>query len=221
MGFKLKVDFTRLEILGAILAAMVVAGAIFWWMINLYDERQPLTVLAARADLTAPRMLKIGDLKTLNISRESLPQTAVVDINQVVGQVLTRSLSANEVITTKDLIYDRDPNSEATLVPAGFSGFTLPSAWLSAPFPKVKKNDSISIYAAFPPTRTSGNNAGILASSIRVLSSETNKDGQSTAVLLALTPDIISRLIQARAANYQMIVAVEASGSSLAPAGSL
>lgn len=214
MKFFSNFTHTRWEIIGTLTAALAAAAVFFWWMNNLYVEREPVMVVAAAHDLTAPSILRASDIKLLSISRNSLPVTAIVDDRQIVGRVLTKPLSANQVITTHDLIYDRDPDSEATLVPSGYTGFVLPFSWLAAPFPKIKKNDYVSVYMAFPQSRSGASGAGVLVSNARVLSVSADKDGQPTSVFLALPAEAVGRMLQARAANFSLVVVAEPLPSS-------
>lgn len=219
MRLSFKLNHSRLEILGALLAALIAAGAIFWWLTNLYNEREPQSVVAAATDLSAPRVLKEADLITLQISRRSLPDTAVVEADQIVGQVLTRSLSAREVVTTADLVYNRDPGSEATLVPTGLVGFVLPGGWLTSGFPKIKKNDFITIMSVWPATgapRFSPAGAGPIARGIPVLSVSADKDSAPSAVFIALTSELVGRLMQLHASGYPLAVVAEPANTAAA-----
>lgn len=200
---------TRLENIGVIVAALFAAGGVGWWMVHFAGQKEFVSVMAAKKNLVAPLTISANDLAVINVPRESLPLTALIDAKEIIGKVLTRSVSAREILTTQDLVYDRDPNSASALVPQGKTGFVLPSSWLAAPFPKVKKNDFITVYVAFPPTRAVSAGGGVVLSFARVLAVSADKDGNPGSLLLALDDNAVGRISQAHAGSYQLTAAVE------------
>ena len=118
-------NYARLELILAVAFALLAAGAVAYWMFTLGQQKESVAVVVASTDLTAPKILKATDITLRQIPRELAPTTALTDVNQLAGQVLTRTKSSREIFTNTDLIYQRDPSSEATLVPGGHVGFVL------------------------------------------------------------------------------------------------
>ena len=199
----------RFELIAAVSLAIFAGVGVFWWLTAIYAAHEPVAVVVAATDLKAPVVLKRLDLAIVRVPREALPETGVVDLNQAVGQVLTRSLSRRQVLTKNDLIYERDPDSEAALVPSGKIGMVVPGTWLASFFPRVKKNDFVSIYVAWPPVKVGLGGSGALLRNILVLSVSADKDGVPHSLLLALDENGVERLTQAHASQLQLVVVAE------------
>lgn len=206
-----KFNRNRLELGLAMIAAIAAAWGIWYWMATVTDKQATIGVVAAAHDLTAPRKILKEDIKVLHIARAALPGNAVADPEGMVGHALTRSVSENEVITTTDLAYDRDPSSDSALIPSEAIGFVLPSSWLVAPMPKVRKNDFITILAALRQSKGSAGVAGVLLRDARVHG--TTGLGSPETILLGITTDEAERIVQAHASEYALVVIV----SSAAP----
>ena len=208
-------SYARLELLLAVAFALLAAAAVAWWMFTLGQQKESVAVVVAATDLTAPKILKASDITLRQIPRELVPTTALTDVNQLAGQVLTRTKSSREIFTNTDLIYQRDPSSEATLVPGGHVGFVLSGNWLSGPVPHIKKNDFITVYGALPPSRPGDQgDLGVLIRQAQVLSVTYDKDDFPQAILLSLTEATAERILQAHTWQYELAVVVE----SLQPA---
>lgn len=201
--------YTRFEIIGSLTAACLAAYSVYWWMTNLYSQRELVSVVAAARDLEAPRALSFSDLKTISLPRDALLKNGVTNAGSLVGKVLMRSVSANQIITARDAIADRDQDSAALLVPAGKVGATLSASWLTAAFPKIKPNDLIDVYAAFPASQRSPGSAGAVLKNILVLGVTSERDGTPSSVFLALDPSEATKLIQLHASQYPLMAVVE------------
>lgn len=203
-------NYARIELILAIVFAVLAAGAVAWWMFSLGAQKEAISVIVAANDLTAPKIIKANDITIRQIPRELAPLNTLTDPAKLVGQVLTRTKAAREIFTTTDLIYQRDPSSEATLVPAGRVGFVLSGSWLSGPVPKIKKNDFITLYGALPPSgQGDQGDLGVLVRQAQVLSVAYDKDGFPEVLLLSLTEANAERILQAHTWQYQMVVVVE------------
>lgn len=211
-------DRTQTEITIAVIAALVAAAGIGYWMLTLYDAKQTIGVVAASRDLKAPVILTKDDIKTLHLAHEVLPETGVADPEGAIGQVLTRSVSKNEILTTADLIYQRDPSSESTLVPGGQVGFVLPNSWLASPMPRVKKNDFVTVLVGIQDRQGAPGGTGVTVKDARVLYVFADKDGFPFSILLALDEDSSRRLLEAKTNQYQIAVVVESAEPSPAAA---
>lgn len=199
-----KFDRNRLELGLAMIAALAAAWGIWYWMATVIDKQATIGVVAAAIDLSAPRRIEKEDIKVLHLPRAALPGNAVADPEGIIGHALTRSVSENEVITTTDLAYDRDPSSDSALIPNEAIGFVLPSSWLAAPMPKVRKNDFVTILAALRQNRGAAGVAGVLLRDARVHGA--TGAGSPEAVLLGITIDEAERLLQAHTSEYDLVV---------------
>ena len=139
------------------------------------------------------------------ISAKSIPEEKLL-----VGKMLTRSISANQIFTALDVSYTRDPNSESALVPNGLVGLVLPESWLAAPLPKIKKDDSITIYVAAAANNINKEGlAGVIVKAAPVLAVQSGKDGGALAALLALDSEAVERILKAKASQYLLMAVVE------------
>lgn len=209
------VNHSKLEIIFSLLAAGLAAVGLFWWMNNLSSQKQLVSVVVAAKNLETPKNINESDLKIVNAPRELLPKNGITQINVAVGRLLTRQKSENEIITSKDLVYNRDPNSDAALVTPGAVGFVLPGSWLSGPMPKIKRNDFVSLYFSFPAGRNQVGGAGALLKSVPILSVlKESESGGPGAVLLNLTGEAVGKILQAHASQYPLVLVVESAAPS-------
>ncbi len=202
-----KFDRSRFELALALMAAIAAGWGIWYWMLTITDKQATIGVVAAAYDLSAPRKIVKEDIKILHLPRAALPGSAIADPEGIVGHVLTRSVVESEIITTADLVYDRDPSSDATLIQGDAIGFVLPSSWLAAPMPKVRKNDFVTILAALRGAKGTAGIAGVLLSGARVHG--TTGSGSPETILLGITTDEAERITQAHTTDYNLVVVVE------------
>ena len=203
----------RLEIVVSIVLALLAAGGVWYWQ-SLWSRSQELVPVAAAArDLTAARLLVASDVIMIKIPRQALPAIALVDPARAVGQPLVRSKAAREILTAADVGRQYDPTSEAALVSPGRLGFLLPANWLAAAMPRLKKNDAVTIYGAGASLAGRASAVGAIARLVTVLRVTDDKEGIPAAVLLSVDEPTVERLLQARTAQYQLIMVVEPASS--------
>lgn len=216
------VSHSKLEIIFSLFAAGLAAVGLFWWMNNLHSQKQLVSVVMAAKNLAAPLIIKESDLKIVSAPRELLPKNGLTQIPAAAGRLLTRSKTENETITSQDLVYNRDPNSDAALVTTGAVGFVLPGSWLSGQMPKIKRNDFISLYFVYPAGRGATGGAGALLRSVPVLNVlKENDSGGPGAVLLNLTSEAVGKLLQAHASQYPLVLVVESAAPNFSSSTSI
>lgn len=207
----------KLELIGAIVAALLAGVGIFIWLAAAHDGVELVPVLSARKDIIAPKILTNDDVGFIKVPRGSLPRGAVTASAQVVGRVLLKTLAQNEIILSSDVTRGRDQDSEALLVPSGMVGVMVPSNWLAAPMPKVKAHDLVSIFVAVPLTKQTSGGVGKIVNAAEVLSVQGEKDGGPQGALLALRSQEAERLLQLKATQLQLLLVVESANELATP----
>lgn len=166
------------EIIGASVAAFLAGIGIFIWLAGAHDSAQLVSVLAARSDLIAPKIIRPEDVGYIKVPRASLPKGAITNGAAAVGKALVHSLVQNQIITTRDVTRGRGENSDALLVPGGMVGMVVPSSWLAGPFPRVKAHDLVSLFVAIPITKVAASGgAAEVVRAAEVLAVQGERDG--------------------------------------------
>ena len=197
------------QVLASILLAVLAFVVTNIWAESLSEKAEQVAVVVAIRDLSAPRIITNGDLTIRTFRRDSLPKTIIPESNMkdVFGVTLIHPLSAGQILTTNELTGKIDPELGGFTVPKNAKGLSIPSNWLSSPFPKVKKGDTVTIAYGFSSSEK--NVSGIVAQGIPILSVEKGDSGQIVSVLVAIDDKLALNLVQLRASNYQLAIAVD------------
>ncbi len=193
------------SILLAILA-FVVTNA---WAESLSEKAEQVGVIVAGKDLSAPKTLEEGDLVVRFFRRDLLPKSAIPEksFNDILGVTLIHPLSSGQILTTTEIAGKIDPELGGFVVPRNAKGFSIPSNWLSAPFPRMKKGDTVTI--AFGGNEKDKNISGIVAQGVPVLSVEKGDGNNLQSILVGLDEKLALNLVELRAGGFQLAVAVD------------
>lgn len=212
------IPWTKIQLVVALflgIGAFVVFG---YWAINLVDRSEEVQVVAAKADLKAPRVLSAPDLQQVRLRRALLPQSAIAELKDAVGLTLTHPISKNQVLTINELQGPIDPELGGFKIPVGAQGLVLPAAWLAGPMPKLKVGDRITVLVS--GTEKNGSpTTGIAAEHLLVRTVESGSDGVLQRILLIVDVKIAASILQARAGNLLLEVLVDGQGPLLTVPG--
>lgn len=207
----------KLQISLAAALAVVSGVAIFVWLTALEKNRELVTVLALKHDVTLPIILTNDDFIKLAVPRESLPSNYLSNPTQAAGKIFNHSAYAKYILTANDFANHRDSTSESMLVPAGMIGMVLPANWLAAPLPRLKAHDLVSVYVAVATTKQSQGGAGQVVSAAEVLAVRAEKDAAPQGIFIALTPVAAEQLLRLKASQLPLLVVVESGLASPVP----
>lgn len=205
---------TNLQLIIALclgLGAFVVFG---YWAITLVDSSEEIAVVAAKTDLSAPRVLSNQDLQSVRLRRGLLPQNAIAEVKDAVGLTLIHALSKNQILTVNELQGPVDPELGGFKIPVGAQGLVLPAAWLAGPMPKIKAGDRITVVVS-GTDRKGSSTTGIAAEHLPVRAVETGSDGVLQRILLVVDVKVAASILQARAGNLLLEVLVDGQGPPL------
>lgn len=197
------------QVFASVLLAVLAFLVTNIWAESLSEKAEQVAVVVATKDLSAPRIVTAGDLAIRTFRRDSLPKTAIPESNMkdVFGVTLIHPLSGGQILTTNELAGKVDPELGGFSVPKNAKGLSIPSNWLSSPFPKVKRGDTVTIAYGFSSSEK--NASGIVAQGVPVLSVEKGDSGQIVSILVAIDDKLALSLVQLRASNYQLAIAVD------------
>ncbi len=201
----------------ALVLATFTAAGLWWYLNSLRSDHSLQAVITVQKDLPVRHTLAQSDVATTLVPARLIPLSAIRTSTLLVGHVLTHSLNKGEIVVKNDFVADRDPDSEAVLIPEGQLGIVLPSNWLSAPLPRVKKNDLVTIYIATASSANMLQNNGVLIKSVPILTVKSTKDGALENIFVALSPTQVAAILQARASQFHLLVAAESGNTLSAP----
>ena len=204
----------RSDLLTALGLALMAFFIFEYWALSLVDQAEQIPIVTAKSDLVAPRILTEKDLTIVHLRRDSVPKTALVSIHDALGLTLTHSLSAAQILTTNELLGKLDPELGGFEVPIDQKGFALPNQWLAAPFPKIKKDDSITILVSHAPRNVRDRNTVVIAQHLPVLRVHSTTDNTIEQAFIRLDILTAGALLEARANNYLMEVLVDGLASA-------
>jgi hypothetical protein len=196
------------QLITSIVLAVAAFGVFGYWALSIAEHAEQVSVIAAATDLTAPRVLTDADVQIIRIRRDLAPSNALVDREKLVGVTLTHPLTRNQIITLNEVVNNVNPDLAGLTVPSDLKGTSLPNAWLAAPLPEMKKNDTVMIIVS-APGKEGVANTGILAENVPVLSVDQNENGQVERILLGLDVPTAVHLLQARANNLLIHVIID------------
>ena len=179
------------------------------WAQTLSEKAEQIGVIVASRDLAAPKILNANDITIQTFRKDSLPKSVIPEskLRELMGVTLVHTLSQGEMLTTNSVAGKVDPDLGGFYVPRNAKGFSIPASWLTTPFPKVKKGDTVTIAYGFSKEEKS--TSGIVAQGVPVVSVEKGDGGQIISVLLVLDDKLALNLVQLRASNYQLAVVVD------------
>lgn len=199
---------THKESILAAVAGLVLFLSIGYWLTIVYDRNEKITVVAAAKDLTAPKSLTEEDLIILKLPRGNLPATAIADLKAIVGATLLHPLSRQEVITVNDLTKDYTAGAESLLLKNDTLGFSVPSAWLAGPTPKLTANDYVTVLAS-AGDRPVNTGTSVAGQHLKVIKVDNDRDGLPSRILLEVSILEAAQILQARANRLVLSVLVE------------
>lgn len=204
------------ELVLFLVLAVLSGASVFFWLKNIESRYQLVSAPRARVALSAPVVIKADDIEMIKVPAAALPENAILKQADLVGAVLTRPLTKGAWFTKLDLVYERDPESDATLAPAGLVAVVLPGTWFLNPLPKIKPHDYLQIFLS-AGTLKSGETKTVIFKTLLVLRSVAGKDNAPSSVLVAATPDDAKDLAKARANQMVFLAAAMSAGVSWLP----
>ncbi len=203
---------TYFELFFAVIAGLVATGLVLVWLRSARPGATLVDVVALSHDISAPTKLAVSDLTIIQIPKEAVPNGAFASVAEVVGQGIPGPAVAKKIIVQTDLI-TRDPSSDSLLVPAGKIGLVIPSAWLSSPLPRARKNDTVTILGASVGTNITLGNQGVIVSRAPILDTRGERAGAPETIFIAVTPATAGALLQARANGFALAAVIDASAA--------
>lgn len=164
-----------------------------------------IEVCVAQRDLAAGEVVDAGAVATKLWVADLLPDGAVTDPAQIVGQRLGSSIIKGEVICAR-----RTEAAESALsVPAGKAAISVPARAVQAVGGSVEPGMKVDVYATGAVSTTR------LVSGATVLATSSSAEGASTSaewVTLAVDPERVQEIVAA-AQNLELYFALPAAGT--------
>lgn len=203
------------EFVAALFLALIAAASLYAWTRSFVRGYQMISVPRAARELAAPQRLVASDISLVDMPQASVPPGVVTNIDKLVGSVVTRPLVAGSWFTSYDVVYGRDPGSDAALLLPGTVGLLLPATWFLGALPAVKMHDFIDIFAV--PGR--GGAGVLLLSHAPVERVASGKNDEPNAILVSVLPNDVRRVAEARASQMGLVMVVwSATSASSTPA---
>lgn len=168
-----------------------------------------IEVCVAKRDLAAGEIVDSSSLVTKMWVADLLPDGAVTDASQIVGQRLGSSIIKGEVICAR-----RAEASDSSLsVPEGLAAISVPARAVQAVGGSVEPGMEVDVYATGPVSTTK-----LVSAALVLASSATSESGATVDwVTLAIAPERVQEVVAA-AQNLELYFALPAVGADDAAA---
>lgn len=153
---------------------------------------EQVEVCVAKNDIAAGEIVESSDIVTKTWVADLLPEGAVTDSSQIVGQRLGSSILKGEVVCTR-----RTERSDTALnVPQGKAAISVPARAVQAVGGSVEPGMAVDVYA------TGSVSTSKLVSGALVLAASTTDDAGSSSdanawITLAIDPDMVQEVVTA------------------------
>lgn len=163
-----------------------------------------IEVCVAKRDLAAGEIVDSSSLVTKMWVADLLPDGAVTDASQIVGQRLGSSIIKGEVICAR-----RAEASDSSLsVPEGLAAISVPVRAVQAVGGSVEPGMEVDVYATGPVSTTK-----LVSAALVLASSATSESGATVDwVTLAIAPERVQEVVAA-AQNLELYFALPAVGA--------
>ncbi|MEC4273132.1 Flp pilus assembly protein CpaB [Adlercreutzia sp. R25] len=160
-----------------------------------------IEVCVAKRDLAAGEVVDASSLATKMWVADLLPDGAVTDASQIVGQRLGSSIIKGEVICARRM----EASDSSLSVPEGMAAISVPAQAIQAVGGSIEPGMEVDVYATGPVSTTK-----LVSAALVLASSATSESGATVDwITLAVAPERVQEVVAA-AQNLELYFALPA-----------